>query len=116
MNSWARTLEITSHHPCRTTLAEVDPTNKPGDHKVLYTISTDESGKRPITTYVNASGSVFATLMWRMNLPDKLKIGDDGESKVVGKWLKKEKKGKKAYAPQVLLSRVCLTKYKRTSL
>lgn len=87
MNGWT-TLEFTSPDPCRTSLVNQD-------RKVIYTASTDEplSGGHPVTTYTDASGYVFASLEWRMCLSDNLQIGQDGEKRVVGKWLKKGKGG-----------------------
>lgn len=100
-SGWEK-LELTSTDPCRTTLI------RPTDGSEQYTITTDESGSQPITTYKDSSGSVIATLQWHLYSSDTLTL-EGKEPKGLKKWLKvskssKELSGKSAYASQLFLS------------
>lgn len=88
MKSYDYILELTSHDPCRTTLVYVDYRTDKSQWKTFYTVTTDESGPKPIVSYKNENGIVFATLEWRTGLPDRIQVGSE-ERILVGKWLKK---------------------------
>ena len=104
MTDWETTLQLTSHDPCRTTLEYVGSPTEAGAHKVAYTITTNEDGPRPITSYTDSSGYTFATLEWRSILPDQLQIAD-GEKQVIGKWLKKAGMGKHSCVVSLIAER-----------
>ncbi|EJC98704.1 uncharacterized protein FOMMEDRAFT_161532 [Fomitiporia mediterranea MF3/22] len=77
--------QLTSKDPCRTDIVYPSTPQKP-----VYEIRTDESGSKPVTSYVDATGNVFATLEWHMYLSDKLTVRG-GPSQNVSKWLKNRK-------------------------
>jgi len=82
-SAWEK-LELTSTDPCRTTLTRAT------DGSEQYTVTTDESGSNPVTTYKDSSGGVVATLQWHRYSSDTL-ILEGREPKGLGKWLKVSK-------------------------
>lgn len=85
MDTQEEKLDLTSLDPCRTTLV-----NASNPQQVVYSATTDESGSKPITTFVDASGSVIATLEWHLHTNDKLSIRGTEKSDV-SKWLQRKK-------------------------
>ncbi|EJD02561.1 uncharacterized protein FOMMEDRAFT_155847 [Fomitiporia mediterranea MF3/22] len=87
MDIWEK-YSLTSTDPCRTTLTDAQ-----SPQQIVYQATTDESGSRPITTFVDASGNVIASLEWHLHLSDKVSV-HGREMENVGKWLKGKKLGK----------------------
>ncbi|KAL5533683.1 hypothetical protein ACEPAG_143 [Sanghuangporus baumii] len=83
-DNWEK-LQLTSSDPCRTDIIDAD-----NPERVLYKVKTNERDPKPITTYMDASGNIIATLEWHLRLSDKLSIRG-GPKQNVGKWLKSKR-------------------------
>ncbi|KDQ57340.1 hypothetical protein JAAARDRAFT_35968 [Jaapia argillacea MUCL 33604] len=80
------TLLCLPDNPANCTLRDIDT------HEVLYTVTSESTGKNPVTTIKNALGSVIATSEWRDAVRGhKLTLGSEngGVSMPARTWLKK---------------------------
>ncbi|KAL5485534.1 hypothetical protein ACEPAI_8176 [Sanghuangporus weigelae] len=84
MDHWEG-LHLTTLDACRTTIVSSKKPERP-----IYTITTDETGSKLVTTFTDAAGNAFAGLEWHLHFSDKLAVRG-GEKLNVSKWLKSKK-------------------------
>jgi Family of unknown function (DUF6593) len=77
------TYTLTNDNPSNTSLVDLSS----GSLKAAYTVQTDYTDTKTITTVRNREDEVIASLEWRNSLPDRVTIGDK-PSVSINNWLK----------------------------